>query len=157
MNRKKAAVVISIVLIVGIVGAIGFGIAGVSAQEEENETAQDKAPMYEDAEDPDTDSWLQGIQPDLEGVVMLVSRVGTFVVGGGATGVSGSLLTGVLVMGLGLGSVSRAGVGSIAGGTLAVAGVFAGVATGIAPVWTSGVVMFGIGLVLASVFRRILN
>jgi len=85
------------------------------------------------------------------------ATVGTFVVGGGGGAVSGSLLTGVLVMGLGLGTVARAGVGEVAGVTLAIAGVFSGVATGIAPQWTSGVLMFGVGLVLASVFRRVLD
>lgn len=122
-----------------------------------NTTASDEAPLYENTTEPNTDSWLDGVNPDLPGLMTMVGRLGTFVIGGGGGGVNGSLLTGVLVMGLGLGTVARAGVGDIAGVTLAVAGVFAGVATGIAPQWTSGVLMFGVGLVLASVFRRILN
>jgi len=122
-----------------------------------NTTASDEAPIYENSTDPDTDTWLDGVEPTLPGIVALLGRVGTFVVGGGGGAVSGSLLTGVLVMGLGLGTVARAGVGEVAGVTLAVAGVFSGVATGIAPQWTSGVLMFGIGLVLASVFRRVME
>lgn len=124
---------------------------------QDNTTASDEAPIYENSTDPDTDTWLDGVEPTLPGIVALLGRVGTFVVGGGGGAVSGSLLTGVLVMGLGLGTVARAGVGEVAGVTLAVAGVFSGVATGIAPQWTSGVLMFGVGLVLASVFRRVME
>jgi hypothetical protein len=135
---------------------LAAGLAGpVVAQN--NTTASDEAPLYENTSEPNTDSWLDGVNPDLPGLMTMVGRLGTFVIGGGGGGVNGSLLTGVLVMGLGVGTVARAGVGDIAGVTLAVAGVFAGVATGIAPQWTSGVLMFGVGLVLASVFRRILN
>jgi hypothetical protein len=135
-----------------VVSAIAVPVAA-----QDNTTASDEAPLYENSTDPDTDTWLDGVEPTLPGIVALLGRVGTFVVGGGGGAVSGSLLTGVLVMGLGLGTVARAGVGEVAGVTLAVAGVFSGVATGIAPQWTAGVLMFGVGLVLASVFRRVLD
>lgn len=150
MTRSTHLVALIAVLVL-VTGAIG----GVAAQT--NTTAEDEAPLYENASEPDTDTWLDGVGTDLGGLVTLVGRVGTFVVGGGSTGISSSLLTGVLVMGIGLGTVARSGVGEIAGATLAVAGVFAGVATGIAPQWTSGVLMFGIGLIMAAVFRRVLN
>lgn len=153
MNRKTITSVALVVLVLTL--SLG-GLAG-GAIAQTNTTAEDEAPIYENSTEPNTDTWMDGVEPDLPGVVTLIGRVGTFVVGGGGGGVNGSLLTGVLVMGMGLGTVARSGVGSVAGGTLAVAGVFAGVATGIAPQWTSGVLMFGIGLVLASVFRRVLN
>jgi len=143
----------TILLALLVVSAIGMPVAA----QDNNTTASEKAPIYENSTDPDTDTWLDGVEPTLPGIVGLLGRVGTFVVGGGGGAVSGSLLTGVLVMGLGLGTVARAGVGEVAGVTLAVAGVFSGVATGIAPQWTSGVLMFGVGLVLASVFRRVLD
>ena len=152
MRRKTTHALALLAVVVLLLG----GVAGVGAQDN-NTTAADEAPLYENSTEPNTDSWLAGVDADLPGIVTLVGRVGTFVVGGGGSGISGSLLTGVLVMGLGLGAVTRSGVGEVAGVTLAVAGVFSGVATGIAPQWTSGVLMFGVGLVLASVFRRVLD
>lgn len=152
MRQKTTRALALLAVVVLLLGGVG----GVVAQDN-NTTAEDEAPLYENSTEPDTDSWLDGVGADLPGIVTLVGRVGTFVVGGGGGGISGSLLTGVLVMGVGLGAVTRAGVGEVAGVTLAVAGVFSGVATGIAPQWTSGVLMFGVGLVLASVFRRVMN
>ena len=141
--------VIGIVLL-ATAGAIG----GVAAEEATNETP----PYYEEAEEPDTSSWFEGVDPtSLSGIVTMVSRVGTFVIGGGGTGISGQLLTGIAVAGIGLGSVARANVGGVAGVVLGITAVFTGAATGIAPEWISAVVMFSVGLVLASVFRRVVT
>jgi len=142
--------VVSLVLIAAF-GAIG----GVSAQ---NDTLNETAPYYGDAEEPDTSGWFEGVDPTtLQGLVAMIGRVGTFVIGGGGTGVSGSLLTGVAVAGIGVGSVARANVGGIAGAVLGITAVFTGAATGIAPQWISAVVMFAIGLVVASVLRRVVT
>ena len=56
-----------------------------------------------------------------------------------------------------LGSVARANVGGLAGAVLGITAVFTGAATGIAPQWISAVLMFAIGLVVASVFRRVVT
>jgi len=79
------------------------------------------------------------------------------VIGGGGTGISGQLLTGVVVAGLGVGSVARANVGGVAGAVLGITAVFTGVATGIAPQWIAAVLMFAVGLTLASVLRRVVT
>ena len=142
--------------VVGIVLLAAFGaIGGASAQ---NDTLNETAPYYDGAQEPDTSGWFEGVDPTtLEGLIVMVGRVGTYVIGGGGTGVSGSLLTGVVVAGIGVGSVARANVGGIAGAVLGITAVFAGAATGIAPQWISAVVMFAIGLVVASVLRRVVT
>ena len=152
MNRTTLTrlAVVALVLVAAF-GAVG----GVSAQ---NGTLNETAPYYDGAEEPDTDGWFEGVDPTtLPGLVAMIGRVGTFVIGGGGTGVSGSLLTGVAVAGIGVGSVARANVGGIAGAVLGITAVFAGAATGIAPQWISAVVMFAIGLVVASVLRRVVT
>jgi hypothetical protein len=152
MNRQTRTrlVLVSIVLIAAF-GAIG----GVSAQ---NDTLNGTAPYYDGAEEPDTSGWFEGVDPTtLSGLVAMIGRVGTYVIGGGGTGISGSLLTGVVVAGIGVGSVARANVGGIAGAVLGITAVFAGAATGIAPQWISAVIMFAIGLVVASVLRRVVT
>jgi len=129
----------------------GVGIVGA-------DNVSEDAPFYEEAQEPDTDSWFDGVEPtSLSGIVTMVSRVGTFVIGGGGAGISGQLLTGVAVAGIGIGSVARANVGGVAGVVLGITAVFAGVGSGIAPQWISAILMFSIGLVLASVFRRVIT
>ncbi|UXF50878.1 MAG: hypothetical protein HQRvContig02_4 [Haloquadratum phage sp.] len=152
MNRatltRLAVVGIVLVATLAVVG-------GVSAQ---NDTLNETAPYYDGAEEPDTSGWFEGVDPTtLQGLIAMVGRVGTYVIGGGGTGISGSLLTGVVVAGIGVGSVARANVGGIAGAVLGITAVFAGAATGIAPQWISAVVMFAIGLVVASVLRRVVT
>jgi len=152
MNRQTLTrlAVLSIVLVAAF-GAIG----GASAQ---NDTLNETAPYYDGAQEPDTSGWFDGVDPTtLSGLVAMIGRVGTFIIGGGASGVSGSLLTGVAVAGIGVGSVARANVGGVAGAVLGITAVFTGAATGIAPQWISAVVMFAIGLVVASVLRRVVN
>lgn len=149
---QRTTVLICIAL--ACVGLLAVGTGGVAAQ---NNTTEDVAPYFSDTEEVSTDSWLAGVEPDLSGVVTLVSRTGTYVIGGGGSGVGSALLTGVVVMGIGVGSVARARVGSIAGATLTVGGVFAGSAVGIAPSWMTAVVMFGVGLVLAAVAKRMVS
>ena len=152
MKQKTASrlVIVSIVLIAA------FGaVSGVSAQ---NGTLNETAPYYDSAKEPDTSGWFAGIDPTtLTGLVAMIGRVGTYVIGGGGTSISGSLLTGVAVAGIGLGSVARANVGGVAGAVLGITAVFTGAATGIAPQWISAVLMFAIGLVVASVLRRVVT
>lgn len=149
-QRLTQLAVVGIVLLATL-GAVG----GVSAQ---NDTLNETAPYYDDAQEPDTSGWFEGVDPTtLEGLIAMAGRIGTFVIGGGGAGVSGSLLTGVAVAGIGVGSVARANVGGVAGAVLGITAVFAAAATGIAPQWISAVIMFAIGLVLASVLRRVVT
>lgn len=137
-----------------LLAAVG-GVGGVAAQDNTTNSTPD---YYENASEPNTSGWFDGVDPTtLSGIVAMASRAGTFIIGGGGTGVSGQLLTGIAVAGIGIGSVARANVGGVAGAVLGVTAVFAAAATGIAPQWISAVLMFGIGLVLASVFRRIIT
>jgi len=128
--------------------------AGVAAA---NQSLDEKAPYYNQSEEVSTDRWLQGVEPTLPGLLTLVSRTGTYVIGGGGGGVSGALLSGVVVMGMGVGVVARTPVGGVAGATLAVVGTFAATGVGIAPSWMSAVVMFGVGLVIAAVVKRVVG
>jgi len=149
MNRSILTLAVAVAVVVAATGAIG----GVAAQST-NETPD----YYGNASEPNTDSWFESVDPTtLEGIVTMVSRIGTYVIGGGGTGISGQLLTGVTVAGIGIGSVARANIGGVAGIVLGISALFAGAATGIAPGWVSAVVMFGVGLVLASVFRRVIT
>lgn len=149
MNRSTLTLTVVVAVVVAATGAVG----GVAAQST-NETPD----YYGNASEPNTDGWFESVDPTtLEGIVTMLSRIGTYVIGGGGTGISGQLLTGVTVAGIGIGSVARANVGGVAGIVLGITALFAGAATGIAPGWVSAVVMFGVGLVLASVFRRVIT
>jgi len=151
-TRIPKAVVIGCVALVSLALLAGSGVAQTN-----NTTVEDVAPYYQNTSEPDTGGWLLGVDTDLSGVLTLVGRTGTFVVGGGGTGPGTALLSGVTIMGLGLGTVARARVGSVAGASLAVGGVFAGTAVGIAPTWMPAIVMFGVGLVLAAVAKRMVG
>ena len=148
MTRQRfIQLAVTVVVLVATIGALG----GLAA-------ADETPPYYDDAEEPETSGWFDGVDPtSLSGIVTMLSRVGTFVIGGGGTGISGQLLTGLAVAGIGVGSVARANVGGVAGVVLGITAVFTGAATGIAPQWISAVVMFAVGLVLASVFRRVVT
>jgi len=152
MQSKTKTVIIGFLRLIAAIPAASTAVAA-----DNNTTAEDVAPLYENASTPETDSWLRGVDPDLDGVLELSSRTGTYVIGGGGTGPSGALLTGLLVLGFGIGAVARSNIGPVAGGTLAVGGTFAAVSVGIAPTWLSGVLMFGIGLIVASVAKRLIN
>ena len=150
-TTRMKQIAVAAILLVSIIGGMG----GVAA---EYETVEEEAPLYENSSDPDTDSWFDGVEAtSMSGIVTMVSRVGTFVIGGGGSGISGQLLTGVAVAGIGIGSVARANVGGVAGVVLGITAVFVGVGTGIAPEWISAILMFAVGLVLASVFRRVIT
>lgn len=162
MIRNQLTRVALVVLVVGaLLAAPAVGIGAVVAEEEE-ESPEDKAPMYEDEEvEPDTDGWLEDMdEPSVSAIVTLMSRLGTFVVGGGAGAAMSqsapALMTGLLVLGTALGMVVGTGVGSVGGSVLAVTGVFATVAVGLAPAWGTAIAVFGVGLVAAAVFRRLL-
>lgn len=145
---------LAIVTLVVVNLLLAFSPAGVAAS---NQTLDEKAPYYNQTGEVSTDGWLQGVDTSLGGVLTLVSRTGTYVIGGGGGGVSGALLTGVVVMGMSVGVVARTPVGGVAGATLAVAGTFAATGIGIAPTWMTAVVMFGVGLVISAVGKRVIG
>jgi hypothetical protein len=106
----------------------------------------------------DRDSWLSGVDLTLSGLVLLLSRIGTWIIGSGvqtSSGASaGALGTGVLLGGLMLGMGASARVGMVAGGTLGMASIFAIVSIDAAPAWTYAVALFALGLLVAAVLRR---
>lgn len=145
-HNTLTRVVVAAVLLV----AISSGLGGVAATEPPD--------YYGGAEEPDTSDWFEDVDPTtLSGIITMITRVGTYIVGGGGAGISGQLLTGIAVAGIGLGSVARANVGGVAGVVLGITALFVAASTGIAPEWISAVVMFAVGLVLASVFRRVVT
>lgn len=150
-----------ILVVAGLVVAPAVGIGAVAAQSEEDESADEKAPIYDEEDrNPDTDGWLDDVDdPSISSIITLLSRMGSFVIGAGGSGLGQSapaLLTGILVLGTALGMTTGSGVGSIGGSVLAVTGVFSVVAVGLAPEWGTVIAVFGVGLVLAAVFRRVL-
>jgi len=152
-QHRQLSLVVLALLTVSVASAAVVGPA--AAINTGNTTASDVAPYFNQSSGhADTGPWLQGVDNGLGGILTLTSRLSTFVVGGGGSGTGAALLSGVVVMGLGLGAVANVRVGAISGGTLSVAGVFAASSTGIAPTWLAPVVMFGIGLVLSAVAKR---
>jgi hypothetical protein len=109
----------------------------------------------------DRDSWMADVDLTLAGLVTLMSRIGTWLIGSGVAAPSGAsagaLATGVIIGGMMLGFSAPAKVGSVGGGVLGIGGVAAIVAIDAAPVWMYAVMLFALGLLAANVFRSALR
>jgi len=149
---------ICLALLAIVVLAVAAG--GVAAQDETNESVDEKAPYYNEWEgnDPDNESWMEGNEDaTLENTTTMFSRIGTFVVGSNGDGSTGAVMTGMLTLGALLGIGVGAGIGTVAGGVLAISGIMALAATGLSPEWIVPVAIFGVGLLLSSVAKRLLQ
>ena len=182
MSRSRRPAVLAafvLVLLVTSTAAVGVGLASAQTQNNtttptptptntpignENgttESVDEKAPYYDGANtEVQNESWMQGRdRATLENVLHLASRFGTFVVGGGESaqggiGSAGPLLVGTVLLGAMIGASVRSGVGSVGGGVLSIAGIVGLQAIDVAPSWLYPVVLFGLGIVLSSVFKR---
>lgn len=146
-----------------LTSCMAFGFTGAVTGQETTENASSSAPMYEEQEsEVDTGAWTaDNEEPTLDAILTYVSRLGSFVVGTG-TGEdidqsTGPLLVGALLVGTVLGVVVGTGIGTVGGSALIVSGAYAAVGVGIAPTWSYAVVVFGVGLVLATVARRVMS
>lgn len=138
--------------------ALAGAPADVAAQSNDT-TINDTAPYYDNhTASVDNGSWLQGNEDgnDPGALITMLTRVGTFVIGGDGAG-SGAFLTGMLLFGGTLGLAVDAQVGMVGGGVLSVLALFGVVSVGLAPAWLTPVAMFGVALLLSSSAQRVLG
>lgn len=157
-QRLTAATALTVaVLALTLTVALGAAVDPAAAQN--NSSIENKSPYYSNhSGDVDNESWLAGNQDGSKPgpIITMLTRVGTFVIGGNGSG-SGAFLTGMLLFGGLLGLVVDAPVGMVGGGVLAVLALFGVVSVGMAPAWLTPVAMFGVALLLSSSARRVLG
>lgn len=133
----------------------GATAADAAGAQENNSTL---APYYE-GEQPqvDNESWMEGNE-NVSGpsLITYLSRAGTFVVGGDGEG-SGPMLTGMLLLGAGIGVAVGAPIGLVGGGVLALTALWGVVGVGLAPQWLLPVFVFGLSIFAASAIRGVLR
>lgn len=106
----------------------------------------------------DNESWMEGNEnATLDNTTTMFTKVQTFVIGSNGDGSTPVLFTGVLFVGVILGVTASSGVGLLAGGVLTVGALFGAQGVGIAPGWLYPLAMMGIGIVLASIAKRVLR
>lgn len=152
--RLAAIVLLLLAAAAGVAaGATGGGAGAAQA----NDTIENRSPYYANHSDSvPNESWMEGnANATAPAIVTMLSRVGTFVIGG--DGGSGPLLFGMVLLGAALSFVVSAPVGLIGGSVLTVTALFGVVSVGLAPQWFTAVAMFGVGLLLASAARRVMR
>lgn len=105
-------------------------------------------------------SWMDGVgDTSIDSIAGMVSRVGTFVVGGSASDpLVGPLLTGMIVAGIVVGMVGTSRGGVVAGGVMGISTL--AVLTqgaGLVPTWVYGVAVIILGVMASAVVRRLLQ
>lgn len=164
--RLRAVALIGLLTTAAIVIGLVMGadqVAGQATPTPEGNIS-DTAPYYaDDNASVANESWLGNrTDPTLQNVTYWTVRIGPWVIGDGAqapggVGLAGSLILGLAVGGALLGPVSRANVGPVAGGVLAVTLVFGLTAAALAPAWLLPVGLFVVGLVLTVVIVRAIS
>jgi hypothetical protein len=154
MRRKH---IITAVLLVLAVGAVTVPAVA-------QETPNDNATYYEgESTETGEGSWLSGLtDATLDDILTLAMRLGTFVIGGGVTaqggvGSAGALLTGLLVSGVLAGVSIRSGAGTSGGLVVGISSAFLFISVGVGATWAYPVVLFVVGLVVATVFLRLVR
>jgi hypothetical protein len=148
--------------------AVGLMVGAAPAAGQPTPTPEgnisDTAPYYaDDNASVANESWLGNrTDPTLQNVTYWTVRIGPWLIGDGSqapggVGLAGSLILGLAVGGALLGPVSRANVGPVAGGVLAVTLVFGLTAAALAPAWLLPVGLFVVGLVLTVVIVRAIS
>jgi hypothetical protein len=141
-----------------------LAVATFAAPAVAQETPNDNATYY-DGESTETgeSSWLSGLtDATLDDVLTLAMRLGTYVIGGGVTaqggvGSAGALLTGLLVSGVMAGVGIRSGAGTSGGLIVGIASAFLFLTVGVGATWAYPVVLFVVGLIVATVFLRLVR
>lgn len=105
--------------------------------------------------------WLSGLtDASLDDILSLAMRLGTFIIGGGVVaqggvGSAGALLTGLLVSGVMAGIGFRSGAGATGGLVVGLVSSFLFLSVGVGATWAYPVVLFVVGLIVATVFLRL--
>lgn len=152
MKRKSIITVIALLAIVMSVAVPAAAQSTETADYYENESTE-----------TGTGPWLSGLtDASLDSILTLLTRLGTFVIGGGVTaqggvGSAGALLTGLLISGV-MGAVGmRAGAGASGGLIIGLVSTFMFATIGLGPTWAYPVALFLVGLIIAGVFLRIVR
>jgi len=157
--RKPPTPVLVAMAIVGflLLGAFSGGVVA-QTETENNSTLPD---YYENASnDTGQDTWMDGRQdPTIANVTHYVSRLQTFVIGGGVSaqggiGSAGALLTGGLVILVSLGGGAGTQGGAPGGAALGVAMLSVLSGLGLLPSWMYAVFLLLLALVLVAAFLR---
>ena len=163
-NRRQTviatALLLTSVLLVGTV-VVFLQPVGTSAAANNTTNISDQAPYYDNESNisnPDP-GWFNGGNVTLDGVVDMVTRIPGYIIGTGqqdqsGTGFIGVLLTGLLMAGGALGMIMGAGVGAIGGTIVALAVGFGLTTVGLAPAFIRPILLFAIGILAATAFRR---
>ena len=158
-GRRRVASGLTILAIVTLILAALVAPAA-AATPTNNSSIDEKAPYYENvtAEDPD-DGWFNDGDVTLDGVIDMFMRIPSLVIGTGSldpsgTGLTGVLLTAVVLAGSVLVTMMGTGVGPVGGTIVALTAAFGLTATGFAPQWIWPVLLFGVGIVIARAVRR---
>jgi len=115
-------------------------------------------PIYNNSTpDVDNETWFQGEDVTINSFGVMLTRIGTFVIGDTDSG-AGPFFTGLLVAGLLVGIVGPSRVGIVAGGMLGTvtAAALAG-PTAVGPTWVYGVVVMLVGFLTAVVYLRMVR
>jgi len=158
-RRRRAALAVTAVAALLTV----LLLASAPAVAENNTTnLSDKAPYYaNETSDVANESWMQGREnATLDNILAYAGRIDSFIVGSGVqaqgdAGYAAPLLVGVLLVGGIIGTGVGTGIGLVGGGVIMVATVFAFVQVGIAPAWLYPLVLFGVGLILSTILKRV--
>jgi hypothetical protein len=155
----RAHAVFAALLILAPLAGIGAGMAATAASAQQNSTAD----YYNNTTAtgaPASSSWLDGMgEASLDDVLSLLTRLPRAIIGAGPTTQGGGGPAGVLVVGFvfaagGTGLFARSDVGSVGGATLFVVLAAGVVGLGYAPAWTWALILFGVGIVVATAYLR---
>ncbi|MGZ0745721.1 hypothetical protein [Haloparvum sp. AD34] len=158
-NRRRTALAVA-----GIAALLTLVLLASAPAVAENNTTNlsDKAPYYaNETSDVANESWMQGREnATLDNILAYAGRIDAFIIGSGYetqgnTGYAAPLLVGVLLAGGIIGTGVGTGVGLVGGGVIMVSTVYAFVQVGIAPQWLYALVLFGVGLILSTILKRV--
>jgi len=158
-KNRRVGVLLALLAVVASVGLL----AGAGAAVPENGTnVSEKAPYYSNNSTAvDNSSWMEGHrEPSLANVVHYSTRFSAFVIGTGTQqegGWTGPVITGLVVYGMVMSLIYRAGIGPVGGSVTMVTASFGLTTAGLAPMWVFAVGLFGVGGILAWVIRRALR
>lgn len=153
----SAALVVSIVTILVGLATVGGATGAGGGESTGVQTTTLPEPYNDSTPTVGNESWMQGNEePTLNNVILMFTRVGTFVIGSGG-GALGAALMGLVVFGVVVSMVGGSAPGLVGGAVLGTATIAALSIAGFAAPWTWAVTIFAIGIVLTTVMIRALQ
>jgi hypothetical protein len=142
-----------------IVLLFGASLIAIGSASEAPHTAQtaNNSSYYDDNRSlVNNETWMDNrSNATAENSTHMLTRIGSFVVGGGEEGGPvGALLTSLIMGSVVVGFVGVSRIGMVAGGTVGVLTLGGMASAGWAPGWLFALVIFGVGLVLTTVLIR---